>query len=545
MQQFTVGEIHEAIAKSRPNEDCLVFRDRRYTWQEVTDRTRRLANFLNDRGYGCHTERRELAQQESGQDHLAIYLHNGNEYLECMLGAFKGRVAPFNVNYRYVAEELTYLLNDSAASIIVFHSTFAPVLESVLTDAPQLTLLLQVQDESNNPLLPGAIWYEDALESSRDDEPSPASPDDLYILYTGGTTGMPKGVMWRQGDALVECFGGSRFAQTIEDFVAETKGRMALVAPPFMHGAGHWVAFGSWNAGGTVFVPSIPERLDADDIWSMVEKEKIDFLLIVGDAFARPLIDQLKMRHYDISSLTVIISGGAALSAHYKNELLQLAPHLMIIDGLGSSEAGGQLTHMSAIGGASTGTFPLSPKNHVLSEDLTEVLEPGHTESGHPEAGWLAKSGRLALGYLGDAEKTAKTYPVINGVRYVVPGDRAVLTSDGHVEMRGRDSVTINSGGEKIFAEEVEMAVKSHPSVLDCVVTGRPSERWGNEVVAIVHLRSDSTTSNQDLIEEAAKHIARYKLPKDFVYVDHIVRSPSGKADYRWAKSIANPTTDH
>ena len=545
MQQFTVGEIHEAIAKSRPDEDCLVFRDRRYTWQEVTDRTRRLANFLNDRGYGCHTERRELAQQESGQDHLAIYLHNGNEYLECMLGAFKGRVAPFNVNYRYVAEELTYLLNDSAASIIVFHSTFAPVLESVLTDAPQLTLLLQVQDESNNPLLPGAIWYEDALESSRDDEPSPASPDDLYILYTGGTTGMPKGVMWRQGDALVECFGGSRFAQTIDDFVAETKGRMALVAPPFMHGAGHWVAFGSWNAGGTVFVPSIPERLDAHDIWSMVEKEKIDFLLIVGDAFARPLIDQLKMRRYDISSLTVIISGGAALSAHYKNELLQLAPHLMIIDGLGSSEAGGQLTHMSAIGGASTGTFPLSPHNHVLSEDLTEVLEPGHTESGHPEAGWLAKSGRLALGYLGDAEKTAKTYPVINGVRYVVPGDRAVLTSDGHVEMRGRDSVTINSGGEKIFAEEVEMAVKSHRAVLDCVVTGRPSERWGNEVVAIVHLRSDSTTTNQDLIEEAAKHIARYKLPKDFVYVDHIVRSPSGKADYRWAKSIANPTTDH
>jgi fatty-acyl-CoA synthase len=545
VQQFTVGEIHEAIAKSRPNEDCLVFRDRRYTWQEVTDRTRRLANFLNDRGYGCHTERRELAQQESGQDHLAIYLHNGNEYLECMLGAFKGRVAPFNVNYRYVAEELTYLLNDSAASIIVFHSTFAPVLESVLTDAPQLTLLLQVQDESNNPLLPGAMWYEDALESSRDDEPSPASPDDLYILYTGGTTGMPKGVMWRQGDALVECFGGSRFAQTIEDFVAETKGRMALVAPPFMHGAGHWVAFGSWNAGGTVFVPSIPERLDAHDIWSMVEKEKIDFLLIVGDAFARPLIDQLKIRDYDISSLTVVISGGAALSAHYKNELLELAPHLMIIDGLGSSEAGGQLTHMSAVGGASTGTFPLSPNNHVLSEDLSQVLEPGHTESGHPEAGWLAKSGRLALGYLGDAEKTAKTYPVINGVRYVVPGDRAVLTSNGHVEMRGRDSVTINSGGEKIFAEEVEMAIKSHPAVLDCVVTGRPSERWGNEVVAIVHLRAETRVTNQDLIEEAAKHIARYKLPKDFVYVDHIVRSPSGKADYRWAKSIANPTTEH
>ena len=312
-----------------------------------------------------------------------------------------------------------------------------------------------------------------------------------------------------------------------------------------MHGAGHWVAFGSWNAGGTVFVPSIPERLDAHDIWSMVEQEKIDFLLIVGDAFARPLIDQLKVRTYDISSLTVVISGGAALSAHYKNELLQLAPHLMIIDGLGSSEAGGQLTHLSSVGGASTGTFPLSPNNHVLSEDLSEVLEPGHTESGHPEAGWLAKSGRLALGYLGDAEKTSKTYPVIKGVRYVVPGDRAVLTSGGLVEMRGRDSVTINSGGEKIFAEEVEMAVKAHPAVLDCVVTGRPSERWGNEVIAIVHLRESTLTTNEELINEAAQHISRYKLPKEFIYVDHIVRSPSGKADYRWAKSIANPATDH
>ena len=273
MQQFTVGDIHEAIAETRPDAECLVFRDRSLTWSEVTDRTRRLANFLNDRGYGCHTERDKLAQQESGQDHLAIYLHNGNEYLECMLGAFKGRVAPFNVNYRYVAEELIYLLNDSSASIIVYHSIFAPILESILPQVPLITMMLQVDDESANDLLPGAIWYEDALSSSRADLPAPANPDDLYILYTGGTTGMPKGVMWRQGDALVECFGGSRTAASVEDFLAETKGRRALVAPPFMHGAGHWVAFGSWNAGGTVFVPSIPERLDPHDIWSMVEQE--------------------------------------------------------------------------------------------------------------------------------------------------------------------------------------------------------------------------------------------------------------------------------
>ena len=541
MQQFTVGEVHEAIAATRPDEECLVFRDRRLTWREVTERTRRLANFLNDHGFGCRTERSQLAQQESGQDHLAIYLHNGNEYLECMLGSFKGRVAPFNVNYRYVAEELIYLLNDSGASVIVFHSTFAPILQTVRHRIPTLKLLLQVPDESNEALLPDAVWYEDALASSRIDPPSPAQPDDLYILYTGGTTGMPKGVMWRQGDALVECFGGSRTAQNIEQFLAETHGRRALIAPPFMHGAGHWVALGSWNAGGTVFVPSIPDRLDPHDLWSTVEREKIDYLLIVGDAFARPLIDQLRIATYDLSALMVLISGGAALSAHYKDELLELIPHLMIIDGLGSSEAGGQLTHLSAQGSTSTGTFPLAPNSCVLSADLTSVLEAGHLEHGHSESGWLAKKGRLALGYLGDVEKTARTYPIIDGVRYVVPGDRAVLRADGLVEMRGRDSVTINSGGEKIFAEEVEMAVKSHSAVLDCVVAGRPSQRWGNEVVAVVHIRDGQQVTDAELLTEAGRHVARYKLPKAFIRVDHIVRSPSGKADYRWAKALVNP----
>jgi fatty-acyl-CoA synthase len=292
---------------------------------------------------------------------------------------------------------------------------------------------------------------------------------------------------------------------------------------------------GTWNTGGTVFVPSIPERLDPADIWSIVERERIDFLLIVGDAFARPLVDELKRKPYDLSSLIVLLSGGAALSAHLKEELLAIAPHLMIIDGLGSSEAGGQLTHVSAAGGASTGTFPLAPGNHVLSEDLDRVLEPGD-----PEVGWLAKSGRLALGYLGDPAKTARTYPVIDDVRYVVPGDRAVLLDGNIVELRGRDSVTINSGGEKIFAEEVEMAIKPHPDVFDCVVTGRPSERWGNEVVAVIQLRPGTNPSDQDILEEAARHVARYKLPKAIVRVDSIVRSPAGKADYRWAKEVAS-----
>ena len=533
--QFSVAEVHEAIAASRPDDECLVFRDRRFTWAQVTDRTRRLANHLIGAGLGVQVERSELAGHESGQSHLAIYLHNGNEYLECMLGAFKARVAPFNVNYRYVAEELRYLLNDSLAEAVVVHSRFAPVLAEVLGELPRLRVILQVPDESGNPLLPGAQWYDDALAAASPDKPAVHwSPDDLYILYTGGTTGMPKGVLWRNGDANVECFGGSR-ADTMEGVLAEANtGLRALLAPPFMHGAGHWMSFRTWNGGGTVFVQSQPERLDPVDVWGLVERERLSFLLIVGDAFARPLLDGLSQADYDLSSLTVVLSGGAPLSAHLKEEFLRHLPTLMIVDGLGSSEAGGQLSHVSAGSGATTGTFPISPGNHVLSEYLQRELAPGDDE-----LGWLAKSGNLALGYLGDAAKTDRTYPVVAGVRYAVPGDRARLRADGVIELHGRDSVTINSGGEKIFAEEVEAAVKAHPSVYDCVVAGRPSERWGNEVVAVVRIREGYTADEAALLHEAERHIARYKLPKAFVFVPEIVRSPSGKADYRWAKQMA------
>jgi 3-oxocholest-4-en-26-oate---CoA ligase len=534
--EFSLAEVHEAIAATRPDEECLVFRDRRLTWTQLTDRTRRLANHLIGEGLGCHTERAQLAGHESGQDQLAIYLHNGNEYLECMLGSFKARVAPFNVNYRYVAEELRYLLLDADARAVVLHSRFAPTLAEVLPDVPGVRVILQVPDESGHDLLPGAVWYEDALAAASPERPPVVwSPDDLYILYTGGTTGMPKGVLWRNGDAMVECFGGSKTATTLEEFVAEADtGLRALLAPPFMHGAGHWMSFRTWLGGGTVFVQSVPERLDPADVWSLVESERLTFLLIVGDAFARPLLDELDRHHYDLSSLTVVLSGGAALSANLKDEFLRHLPTVMIVDGLGSSEAGGQISHVSTGGRATTGTFELAPGNHVLSADLDRVLEPGEAE-----IGWLAKSGRLALGYLGDSAKTARTYPVIDGVRYAVPGDRARRRADNVVELHGRDSVTINSGGEKIFAEEVEAAIKAHEGVYDCVVAGRPSERWGSEVVAVVRAREGYEVTEASILTEAAQHVARYKLPKAIVFVDEIVRSPAGKADYRWARQIA------
>ena len=540
-----LAAVHEAIAASRPDEYCLVFRDRRFTWQQITDRTRRLANALLDRGLGCHTERSELANHVSGQDHLAIYLHNGNEYLESMLGALKARVCSMNVNYRYVAEELHYLLTDAQATAIVVHSQFAPTLAEVLPQLPHLRVILQVDDESGNDLLPGAVWYEDALAAASPERPAVDwSGDDLYMLYTGGTTGMPKGVMWRNGDAMVECFGGSRTAQTVDGFVAEANtGLRALLAPPFMHGAGHWMSFRTWLGGGTVFVQSVPERLDPTDVWSLIEHEGLNFLLIVGDAFARPLLDELETPTgrdaYDLSSLTVLLSGGAALSAPLKNEFLQLLPTVMIVDGLGSSEAGGQVSHVSAGGISSTGAFELTPGNVVLSADLDRVLEP--TEQ---ETGWLAKTGRLALGYLGDEAKTQRTYPIVTGRRYAVPGDRARFKNDNPndliVELHGRDAVTINSGGEKIFAEEVEAAIKAHPAIYDCVVAGRPSDRWGSEVVAVVRIRDGHDANDAALLAEAQRHIARYKLPKAIVRVEHVVRSPSGKADYRWAKTIAS-----
>ena len=531
-----VAELHEAIAATRPDQECLVFRDKRFTWAQMTERTRRLANYLASRGLGCTTERGDLPNWESGQDHLAIYLHNCNEYLESMLGAWKARVAPFNVNYRYVAEELKYLLNDSGATAIVLHSRFTPLLADVLEDLPNLRVVIQVPDDSNAPLMECAVWYDDALTMSSADKPAAGySGDDLYILYTGGTTGMPKGVLWRNADALVECFGGSKTATTIEEHVAEATGALrSMPTPPFMHGAAHWIAMRTWITGGCIVVQSVTDRLDTYDVWSTVEREKVNFLLIVGDAFARPLLDGLKESAYDLSNLASILSGGAALSANLKVEFLGHLPWVMLVDGLGSSEAGGQLSQVSAGNSASTGTFPWAPQNHILSEDMTRVLD-----AGHEELGWLAKSGRLALGYLHDETKTKRTYPVVDGVRYVVPGDRARLTADMVIELHGRDSVTINSGGEKIFAEEVEAAVKAHPGVYDCVVAGRPSERWGNEVVAVVRMKAGEPADEESILAIAREHVARYKLPKKFVFVDEIVRSPAGKADYRWAKQVA------
>jgi 3-oxocholest-4-en-26-oate---CoA ligase len=534
--EFAVPDVWDALVTHDPDRPALVFRDRSFTRAQLWDRSLRLGNVLVARGLGAHRDRAGLQPWESGQDHLALYLHNGNEYLEGMLGAFAARVAPCNVNYRYVADELRYVLADADARAIIYHSAFAPILAEVRDELPSLTEFFQVADPSGNDLLPGAVWYEDALAAASPEAPrSKSSPDDLYILYTGGTTGRPKGVLWRQGDAFPECFGGSRTGASMAEVVAHDKHRSrALITPPFMHGAGHWVALSCLHRGGTVFIPDIPNRMDPAEMWDTVERERITFLLIVGDAFARPLLDELASRRRDLACLSVILSGGAALSVGLKNAFLQHLPQLIIIDGMGSSEVGGQLQQVSTDGTVVTGEFPLQESAAVLSADFTRVLAPGD-----PEIGWLGKKGpRLALGYLGDPIRTHQTYPVVDGVRYGVPGDRARLRADNVVEVHGRESATINSGGEKIFAEEVEAAIKTHPAVYDCLVTGRPSERWGNEVVAVVRVRSGFVVDAAALREQAARSLARFKLPKAYVFVDDIARSPAGKADYRWAKAL-------
>ena len=538
---FNLADVFEAVAAAVPDKDAIVWGDRRWSYRELDERSNRLANVLHGAGLGARSERDGLAGHETHQDHLAIYLYNGNEYLESMVGAFKARVAPFNVNYRYVEEELLYLLDSCQATSIVFDSRFADTLAAVLPKLPNLRVLIQVGD---GPLLDGAIAYEDALATAATAAPAVRrSPDDLYILCTGGTTGMPKGVLWRQADIFMGSMGGRDLTTGAEkasmDEIVEAAvnsgGAKVLPAPPFMHGAGQWVAFSGFNGGGTVVIQHDVVRLDPADVWTTIDREGVNILLIVGDAFGRPLVEELERGDHEGTSLLAIVSGGAPLNSTLKDRFLAALPTAMILDAVGASETGSQMSHVSAAGAkASTGTFTPGPSAVVVSADLSAVLEPGHDGDG-----WLAQKGRVPLGYLGDADKTARTFPEIDGVRYAVPGDRARLTADNQIELFGRDSVTINSGGEKIFAEEVEQALAHHPDVFDVVVAGRPSEQWGNEVIAIVQLRDGAAADEEALRATAAEHIARYKLPKAFVFVDAVVRSPAGKADYRWAKEQA------
>jgi acyl-CoA synthetase (AMP-forming)/AMP-acid ligase II len=540
--EFNLAQIFAAVAAANPDRDCIVFGDRRLSFAQTDERARRFARALRGWGLGAHRERSQLAPHESGQSHLGLYMANCNEFLEAMLGAYQARVAPFNVNYRYVADELVYLLGNARADALMYHARFAPTLALASQQLPPMRLI-HVDDQSGNDPLPGAVRYEDLLASVSkvSDEPLDValSPDDLYVLYTGGTTGMPKAVLWRQHDIYMNAMGGRTFGtsegvSSLQEIVERSRPDEpgSMTAAPLMHGAAQWAAFINLCAGRPFVMAPTTTHFDPAEVWALASRERVASLSIVGDAFGRPLLDALESGEYDLSGLLVLVTGGAALSAPVKQRFVELLPHLTILDTGGSSESGAQMGQISARVQRASGRFAPNPGAVVVSADLTRILSPGDDQ-----IGWLAQQGLIPLGYLGDAEKTARTFPVVEGIRHSVPGDRARWDADGQIELLGRDSVTINSGGEKIFAEEVEAAIAEHPAVYDVVVTGRPSGRWGNEVVAVVQLTDGQRVDAESIVAEAARHIARYKLPKDVVFCDRVQRSPSGKADYRWAKA--------
>jgi len=525
--EFNLADLFELVADAVPEREALVCADRRLTFREADERIDRLAHPLQSVGIGAG-------------DHVALFLYNGVEYLEAMLAAFKIRAVPINVNYRYVEEELRYLLDDSDSKAVIFHREFAPKLISLRGALPKLGAFVFVDDDSDTDVTPlGAVEYEAAITAAPPGRDfGPRSADDLYILYTGGTTGMPKGVMWRHEDAFFGAFlagGAAEITQPEElaKHASESRTR-CLPACPFMHGTAHWMAFSTLYGGGAVVIS--PERhFDPVHFWELVAREQVNFLVIVGDAFARPLVEALDGLDpsVDVSGCSVILSGGAVLSPTVKAALAAKLPGSLIVDGYGASETGGQGQSITVAGSE------VSPAPRFAVNEETTVLDGDLRPAAPGVVGMLARRGRIPLGYYKDTEKSAATFPEVDGVRWSVPGDHARIEDDGTITLLGRGSVSINTGGEKVYPEEVEAVLKGHPAVFDAVVVGVPDERWGERVVALVQPREGMQPGFDELDAHVRAHLAGYKAPRDVVLIDSIVRSPSGKPDYRWGKATA------
>jgi fatty-acyl-CoA synthase len=508
---MNLAKLHEAISEHFHDKECLVYGDRRFTWGQFTDRTRRLATLFRKHGLGVYRERSELENWESGQDHIALFLHNCNEYLEGLMGAYKCRAVPFNVNYRYQREELLYLLQNAQTKAVVYHARFAPLLEGIQKQLPEITLWLQVDDDSGQPLLLGALDYERALLASRADPmDESASGDDLFMIYTGGTTGMPKGVLWRQQDifhALIASYlpDGITRDEVVEKAVNRMeRTRTGMALPPFMHASGCCIAMGVWFMGNTLVIQSSTGRFVAEEVVQEMASEQVASIAIVGDAFAEPLLSVLDKGEHDLSALRLISSGGALLSERNKQRFQQHLPQVIVYDVLGSSETGQQGMNISRDQQvASSVDFQMTDGSTVIDNSMRKILP-----AGSEDIGWMAQHGRVALGYLNDPAKTAKTFPVVDGVRYSVPGDRATVNADGTFHLLGRESVTINSGGEKVFSEEVESVIKRLPGVRDAQVIGTPCERFGQQVTALIASQSSVGLTVEDVQQHCRAHLA-------------------------------------
>jgi fatty-acyl-CoA synthase len=525
---YSFARAWRTVAELAPDRTAILCGARRLTYAEFDERACRLANVLSAAGL-------------EPDDKVAIMCVNAPEYLEAFAAAQKVGCVPVNVNYRYVGAELAYLLDNSDARALVYHDEFAPTVADALAELPddrRPAMLLQVAHDGDGTLLAGARDYEDAIG---DAEPSASayepSGDDLIFLYTGGTTGYPKAVMWRSDDLYVSLWQMARPDTQPPDVAAQiSAGKQAatlLPACPLMHGTGLFITLSTLSGGGIVVLLDTL-RLDPEAVWSAIEHEQIAVCTIVGDAFARPLLAALDAEpdRWDLSALRAITSSGVTWSPETKRGLLAHLPRLTLIDSLGASEGIMTRTESRASDEIAPARFKASDRLVVVTDD-GEVAQPGDGK-----IGMLGVGGAIPLGYYKDQEKTAATFRTVHGRRYSIPGDYATVEADGEIRLLGRGSACINTGGEKVYPEEVELVLRSHPDVFDCVVVGVKDERWGEMVVALVEF-TNGAVDEATLAQHCRASLAGYKVPKRFIALDSLQRSPAGKADYNLLRDIA------
>jgi acyl-CoA synthetase (AMP-forming)/AMP-acid ligase II len=537
--EFNAADIFEGVVDRVPDREAIVHGSTRLTYRELDSRSNKAANALKKLGI------------KKGS-HIGIYAFNCVEWLEIMLGAYKLCAIPININYRYVEEELKYLIDNADMEAIFYHKQFSNKLENIKSHLPLLKDFICIEDDSGkDDVIDKSYNFEDLI--SNEDESRldvDRSGDDKYILYTGGTTGMPKGVVWRMEDVLMTLGGGidavtGEKYPTPEAFADKClqDQTIALALAPFMHGGAQWQSFNSFFSGWKLIIND-QVSFDADYVWEVVAKEKVMNLTIMGDAMGRPLCDALPRaieKGLDLSSLFVLSSTASVFSASIKDTILEYLPNLFLIDAVGSSETGATGVNIHTKDGKlkDSGGGPKFTKpnfSEILNLDTKEVIPPSDTET----IGYLARKGHVPVAYYKDEEKSKKTFIEVGGVRYSIPGDMAKYEEDGQMTLLGRGSVSINSGGEKIFPEEVEMALKAHPNIFDCLVVGVKDARWGQKVVAVIQRRENDELSLDDIKDVASKYIASYKMPKEIIFSELIERAPSGKPNYQWAQGFAN-----
>ena len=528
---LNIADLAEHTIDAVPDRVALISGGEQLTYAELEDKANRFAHYLIDRGV-------------KKDDKVGLYCRNRIEIVIAMLGTVKAGAILVNVNFRYVEGELRYLFDNSDMVALVHERQYSDRVANVLPDTPDVKTILVVEDGSDLDYqrYGGVEFYSALAQGSPKRDFGPRSADDIYLLYTGGTTGFPKGVMWRHEDIYRVLFGGTDFAtgEPVADEydlakqAAENAPMVRLPIPPMIHGATQSATWMSLFSGQTVVLA--PE-FNADEVWRMIHQHKVNLLFFTGDAMARPLLDSLLAHQdegntYDLSSLFLLASTAALFSTSLKEKFLELLPDRIITDSIGSSETGFGGTSVVAKGESHTGGPRVTiDKNTVVLDEDGNAVVPG---SG--VRGIIAKRGHIPVGYFKDEKKTAETFQTINGVRYAIPGDYAEVEADGSVTMLGRGSVSINSGGEKIYPEEVEAALKGHPDVFDALVVGVPDPRFGQHVAAVVHPREGTRPTLAQLDAFVRKEIAGYKVPRSLWLVGEVKRSPAGKPDYRWAR---------